>query len=101
LEGEFDLAYSPLMVRPEGKGAVMISTLDLEDQVGVDPADKVKAGTNVIHVRAFDRFGGGGIMGLAGDTHLRLKWGKTLSWYHADYREDFEYGDDAYRYYRW
>jgi len=63
--------------------------------------DLVKPGENVIHVRTFDRFGKGGILGLPSDTHLRVKWGRPLSWYHADYREDFAYGDDPYRYYRW
>ncbi len=65
------------------------------------PADQVKPGMNTIHVRAFDRFGGGGILGLPGDTHLRQHRGNPLSWYQSDYREDFAYGDDAYRYYRW
>ncbi|MCX7847886.1 MAG: hypothetical protein N2595_07655, partial [bacterium] len=38
LEGEFDLAYTPLMEMEYGKGRVTICTLDLEDHVGEDPA---------------------------------------------------------------
>ena len=37
LEGEFDLAYSPLMQLADGKGTITLCTLDLEDQAGADP----------------------------------------------------------------
>jgi beta-galactosidase len=37
LQGEFDLAYSPLMELAYGKGSVILCTLDLEDQAPVDP----------------------------------------------------------------
>jgi beta-galactosidase len=38
LECEFDLAYSPLMELDYGKGKVVLCTLDLEDNAGIDPA---------------------------------------------------------------
>jgi len=38
LEGEWDLAYSPLMELGYGKGRLTFCTLDLEDQAAVDPA---------------------------------------------------------------
>jgi beta-galactosidase len=37
LESEFDLAYTPLMELDYGKGRVILTTLDLEDNVPVDP----------------------------------------------------------------
>ena len=37
LEGEWDLAYSPLMELGYGKGRLTFCTLDLEDQAAVDP----------------------------------------------------------------
>ena len=38
LETEFDLAYTPLMEMEFGAGRITLCTLDLEDQVAVDPA---------------------------------------------------------------
>jgi beta-galactosidase len=38
LEGEFDLAYSPLMELDYGRGRVILCTLDLEDREPIDPA---------------------------------------------------------------
>jgi beta-galactosidase len=38
LEGEFDLAYSPVMELDYGKGRLTLCTLDLEDHYAVDPA---------------------------------------------------------------
>ncbi len=38
LEGEFDLAYSPLMELDYGKGRLTLCTLDLEDHYAADPA---------------------------------------------------------------
>ena len=43
LEGEFDLAYSPLMELAYGQGAVVLCTLDLEDQASVDPVAEILA----------------------------------------------------------
>jgi len=38
LEGEFDLAYTPLMELDYGQGRLIVCTLDLEDHVALDPA---------------------------------------------------------------
>jgi beta-galactosidase len=38
LEGEFDLAYTPLMELDYGQGRLIVCTLDLEDHVASDPA---------------------------------------------------------------
>jgi sialate O-acetylesterase len=66
------------------------------------PADLVKRGANVIAVRVFDHFGGGGFGGQPGDMFLTVKRDRRPeSFYHADYRDDFDYGDDPYRYCRW
>jgi len=44
MEGEIDLAFSPLLELRFGRGAVYLVQLDLEDQCGVDPAaEKVLA----------------------------------------------------------
>lgn len=65
------------------------------------PGEQVKAGQNVIAIRVFDKFGGGGLTSHESKLRLRLKGGAELDWYHPDYRTDFAYGDDPYRYYRW
>lgn len=65
------------------------------------PGEQVKAGENVITIRIFDRFGGGGLTSHESKLRLRLKGAPQLDWYHPDYRTDFAYGDDPYRYYRW
>jgi beta-galactosidase len=43
LQGEFDLAYSPLMQLGYGKGSALLCTLDLEDQAPVDPVAEILA----------------------------------------------------------
>jgi beta-galactosidase len=68
------------------------------------PGRLVKAGRHAIAVRVFDHFGGGGLVGKAGDLRIFPK--KRLSsapaaLYHPDYLTDFPQGDDPYRYYRW
>lgn len=68
------------------------------------PADALRPGDNTIVIRAFDRFGGGGVMpNLKHPMKLTLpeSAARGPAWYHADYRDDFAYGDDPYRYYRW
>jgi hypothetical protein len=65
------------------------------------PAELVKAGRNVIAVRVFDHFGGGGFGGQASDMALRIPEDERGGFYHPDYRDDFAYGDDPYRYCRW
>ncbi len=43
LQGEFDLAYSPLMQLGYGKGSAFLCTLDLEDQAPLDPVAEILA----------------------------------------------------------
>ncbi len=44
LESEFDLAYTPLMELDYGQGRLIVSTLDLEDHMTLDPAARLMAG---------------------------------------------------------
>jgi beta-galactosidase len=66
------------------------------------PAGLIKPGENVIAVRIWDQFSGGGFNGPA--TSMRLApvpQKDNAPLYHRDYRTDFPLGDDPYRYYRW
>jgi beta-galactosidase len=68
------------------------------------PANLVKEGKNVIAVRVWDRYGGGGF--TSGEANALLLQSarvqiKAPGFYHADYREDWELGDEPYRYYNW
>ncbi|HEV7298430.1 MAG TPA: hypothetical protein VGN72_03630 [Tepidisphaeraceae bacterium] len=66
------------------------------------PAGLIKPGKNVIAIRLWDQFGGGGFNGPA--PKMKLAPTPTIDaapLYHADYRTDYELGDDPYRYYRW
>lgn len=66
------------------------------------PAAILRPGVNTIAVRIWDRFGGGGMTGSAGD--LTISPGPVpgaVGLYHADYLADFEMGDDPFRYFRW
>jgi beta-galactosidase len=69
------------------------------------PANLVKPGKNVIAVRVWDKFGGGGIMSNRPEAltlqSARVQQARAASLYHPDYREDFELGDEPYRYYNW
>jgi hypothetical protein len=65
------------------------------------PGRLVKAGRNVIAVRIWDHFGGGGFNSLAADMTLRPDAGAAPFMYHPDYRTDFILGDDPFRYKRW
>ncbi len=68
------------------------------------PAEMVKAGRAVLAVRVFDHFGGGGLYGKEQELFVEpadAPAAPANPWYHPDYREDFELGDDPYRYYRW
>lgn len=90
----------------------------------VVPGKLVKNGKNVITVRLFNRFGPGGFSGKPGfpigpdgnrsgrqangpRVGLEMSLSRTpegaqsLSYYHPDYRTDFQMGDNPYRYYRW
>jgi sialate O-acetylesterase len=68
------------------------------------PANLIKPGRNVIAVRVWDRFGGGGFTGK--DFEMTLKEPEkevtaVAGFYHADYRDDWDMGDEPYRYYNW
>lgn len=65
------------------------------------PADQVKPGENVISIRVMDLFGGSGISAKQFPANVIRPTDKNLQFYHPDYRLDWAYGDDAYRYYRW
>ena len=66
------------------------------------PASLVKPGKNVIAVRVWDVYGGGGFTSKDVKA-LQLKspkaWVKPADMYHPDYREDFELSDEPYHYY--
>jgi hypothetical protein len=65
------------------------------------PGRLVKASRNVLAVRVWDHFGGGGFNSLAADMTLRPDAGADPFMYHPDYRTDFILGDDPFRYKRW
>jgi hypothetical protein len=69
------------------------------------PANLLRKGGNVLAVRVWDRFGGGGFTGVEADMRLGLPKEapkpKEPGLYHADYREDFEQGDEPHRFYNW
>lgn len=90
----------------------------------VVPGKLVKPGKNVITVRLFNRFGPGGFAGKPGfpigpdgnrsgrqangprlglemSLSRKPEGAQSLSYYHPDYRTDFQMGDNPYRYYRW
>ena len=72
-------------------------------RVYVVPGKLVKPGRNVVAVRVFDHFGSGGFGGNADQLYLEPKPrpGTPTGLYHPDYRDDWAYGDDPYRYCRW
>jgi hypothetical protein len=65
------------------------------------PAEQIRPGENVISVRVMDLFGGSGISSKEHPANIIRPDDNNLQFYHPDYRLDFAYGDDAYRYYRW
>jgi hypothetical protein len=90
-------------VRVGGVGAETPDSYGVQREYTI-PANLVKPGKNVIAVRVWDRFGGGGFTSSDANK-LRLKsqkvWVNPVGMYHPDYREDFDMGDDPYRYYNW
>ncbi|MGE5610013.1 MAG: hypothetical protein ACM359_12220, partial [Bacillota bacterium] len=71
-------------------------------RVYIIPGNLMKEGRNIIAVRVWDGQGKGGFAGPAKAMFLRPKnWKPSAGFYHGDYRDDFELGDDPYRYYRW
>ena len=90
-------------VRIGGFGAETPDSYGVQREYTI-PANLIKPGKNVIAIRVWDKFGGGGFTG--GDAKKMLLkspkvWVKAPGLYHPDYREDFELGDDPYRYYNW
>jgi len=67
------------------------------------PAKLVKPGKNVIAIRIWDWYGGGGIFNSSPKREITLKEKpvEPVSLYHSDYRTDFELGDNPFRYFRW
>jgi hypothetical protein len=68
----------------------------------VIPAKLVKKGGNVIAVRVFDVFGGGGLTGGPKKREIiPVRERKVQTYYHPDYIDRFDLGDDPFRYFRW
>jgi sialate O-acetylesterase len=69
------------------------------------PENLLRGKGNVISVRVWDRYGGGGFTGKADALRLhepaKEQEKARPGLYHPDYRTDFELGDDPYRYYNW
>jgi beta-galactosidase len=65
------------------------------------PGRLVKPGRNVLAIRLWDWYGGGGVFSPATDLTLRPQSGVQAFLYHPDYRTDFITGDDPFRYKRW
>ncbi len=67
------------------------------------PANLAKGGKAVIAIREFSPDQQGGIHGRPEEMFLRpISVGsKSEQLYHPDYKEDFDFGDNPYRYYRW
>lgn len=65
------------------------------------PARLVTPGRQVIAVRVFDHFGGGGLVGAPETLFLAPLEPLAPGLYHPDWRDDFPLGDDPARYYRW
>lgn len=66
------------------------------------PANIAKEGKNTLAIRIFDTFGGGGIVPSSKKRELVVKNRiKKHGLYHADYIDDYQMGDDPFRYFRW
>lgn len=65
------------------------------------PGRLVRAGRNVLSIRLWDWYGGGGFNSLASDMTVRPSGTPPPRLYHPDYRTDFVLGDEPYRYKRW
>lgn len=66
------------------------------------PLNLVKSGINVLSIRIFDAYGGGGLVQTLKRREIVTK--EKLhqeGFYHKDYLDDFEMGDDPFRYFRW
>jgi beta-galactosidase len=69
------------------------------------PEKLVKVGVNILAVRVFDNYLGGGFGAQSpGEMFVAPRERKSEDlggYYDPDYRTDFEFGDDPYRYWRW
>lgn len=65
------------------------------------PAGLLKAKSNRVAIRVWDRFGGGGFYPRAAGFNLTRIRPALRGLYAPDYRTDFALGDDPYRYFRW
>lgn len=67
------------------------------------PAGTVKAGPAVLAIRGFATDRQGGVHGLPSEMFIRVIASRKAPppFYHPDYKQDFDFGDDPYRYYRW
>jgi hypothetical protein len=65
------------------------------------PPGVVKAGKNVMAIRIWDTYGGGGLMNGTKARELKPANQKVQGLYHSDYIDDFAMGDDPFRYFRW
>lgn len=94
---------------------VLISESDIRPQephnyprVYIVPKEFVKPEKNIITVHIyhreniFDSVGDGGFYGPKTEMYICRKLGRgDVSFYHTDYRADYVYGDDPYRYFNW
>ncbi len=67
----------------------------------VVPGRLVKAGANVLAIRLFDHFGGGGFSSRPDEFLIKPRGEEETHLYSPDWREEFDLGDDPYRYKRW
>ncbi len=68
----------------------------------VIPAKLIKRGANVVAIRVFDGFGGGGLVPTPKKREIVPFIKKNVpSFYHPDYLDSFDLGDDPFRYFRW
>lgn len=69
------------------------------------PAALLKAGSNILSIRVFDRVGGGGFNAQPEDFRIELAKPEPViilpGLYHPDWRSDFDLGDEPYRFYNW
>lgn len=68
------------------------------------PASLLKPGKNVIAVRIWDKYGGGGFTGRPEQLAIRpvtIAEAAKVGFYHPDYRADFDLGDEPARFYNW
>jgi beta-galactosidase len=63
------------------------------------PGEQVRPGRNVLAVRIYNDWANGGMVGSKELLYIRPAGASQL--YHPDYRDDFHFGDDPFRYTNW